>query len=235
MFCKNLTVSGFEPRTSGIGSDHSANWATATAHSRFYVRPANQRIMTKHVCLKTKSSVTILSYKNIWSQLIWLYWTKLYAIMGPIYQLFLILCGWPINFLLAIGSRYTFCFSCLVFAAAASKLQNCFELTHLKGWTKKFSEKENSTVIFSFSRHLLPFIFGLFKQQYQGIFFLQIKGRGVVKYSARSSSTSSNPAEVYLLLLPEKVRNRGQKEAWNVPFIWKKLLQITDVENDPSK
>ena len=127
MLCKNLTVSGFEPRTSGIGSDHSANWATATAHSRFYVRPANQRIMTKRVCLKTKSSVTILSYKNIWSQLIWLYWTKLYAIMGPIYQLFLIRCGWPINFLLAIGSRYAFCFSCLVFAAAAC----CIKITKL--------------------------------------------------------------------------------------------------------
>ena len=25
-------MTGFEPRTSGIGSDHSANWATTTAH-----------------------------------------------------------------------------------------------------------------------------------------------------------------------------------------------------------
>ena len=31
MFYKNLPVSGFEPRTSGIGSNRSANWATTTA------------------------------------------------------------------------------------------------------------------------------------------------------------------------------------------------------------
>ena len=30
MFFKNLPESGFEPRTSGIGSDSSANWATIT-------------------------------------------------------------------------------------------------------------------------------------------------------------------------------------------------------------
>ena len=32
MFYKNLPVSGFEPQTSDIGSDRSANWATTTAH-----------------------------------------------------------------------------------------------------------------------------------------------------------------------------------------------------------
>ena len=31
MVYKNLPVSGFEPRTSGIGSDRSVNWATTTA------------------------------------------------------------------------------------------------------------------------------------------------------------------------------------------------------------
>ena len=31
MICKNLPVSGFEPLTSGIGSDRSANLATTTA------------------------------------------------------------------------------------------------------------------------------------------------------------------------------------------------------------
>ena len=31
MFYKNLAMSGFEPWTSGIGSDRSANWATTTA------------------------------------------------------------------------------------------------------------------------------------------------------------------------------------------------------------
>ena len=31
MFYKNLPVSVFEPRSSGIGSDRSANWATTTA------------------------------------------------------------------------------------------------------------------------------------------------------------------------------------------------------------
>ena len=31
MFHKNLPASGFEPRTSGINSDRSANWATTTA------------------------------------------------------------------------------------------------------------------------------------------------------------------------------------------------------------
>ena len=31
MFYKNLLVSGLEPRTSGFGSDRSANWATTTA------------------------------------------------------------------------------------------------------------------------------------------------------------------------------------------------------------
>ena len=31
MFYKNLPVSGFEPQTSGIRSDRSANWSTTTA------------------------------------------------------------------------------------------------------------------------------------------------------------------------------------------------------------
>ena len=38
MFYKNLPVSGFELRTIGIGSDHSANWATTTA-KLFYLLP----------------------------------------------------------------------------------------------------------------------------------------------------------------------------------------------------
>ena len=29
---KVLPMTGFEPQTSGIGSDHSTNWATTTAH-----------------------------------------------------------------------------------------------------------------------------------------------------------------------------------------------------------
>ena len=30
---KFLPMTGFEPRTSGLGSDRSTNWATTTAHS----------------------------------------------------------------------------------------------------------------------------------------------------------------------------------------------------------
>ena len=36
MFYKNLSVSGFEPRISGIGSDRSAKWATTTALYIFF-------------------------------------------------------------------------------------------------------------------------------------------------------------------------------------------------------
>ena len=30
-------MTGFEPRTSGIGSDRSTNWATTTAHELMFV------------------------------------------------------------------------------------------------------------------------------------------------------------------------------------------------------
>ena len=39
MFFKNLPVSGFKLRTSGIGSDRSANWATTTAQLNYYLWP----------------------------------------------------------------------------------------------------------------------------------------------------------------------------------------------------
>ena len=29
-------MTGFEPQTSGIGSDHSTNWATTTAHLKAF-------------------------------------------------------------------------------------------------------------------------------------------------------------------------------------------------------
>ena len=33
-------MTGFEPRTSGIGSDRSTNWATTTAqHIRYFIQP----------------------------------------------------------------------------------------------------------------------------------------------------------------------------------------------------
>ena len=30
-------MTGLEPQTSGIGSDHSTNWATTTAHKRIFL------------------------------------------------------------------------------------------------------------------------------------------------------------------------------------------------------
>ena len=42
MFCKNLPVSGFEPRTFGIGSDHSVNWATTTAPNLCFLQSTTQ-------------------------------------------------------------------------------------------------------------------------------------------------------------------------------------------------
>ena len=58
MFFKNLPVSGFEPRTSGIRSDSSANWATTTAQNQLNL-PVSQRVKVKFWILvkKTKSSV----------------------------------------------------------------------------------------------------------------------------------------------------------------------------------
>ena len=41
MFNKFLPMTGFEPRTSGIGSDHSTNWATTTA-------PISQQIFVQY-------------------------------------------------------------------------------------------------------------------------------------------------------------------------------------------
>ena len=46
MFFKNLPVSGFEPCTSGIESDSSANWATTTAQSQLNL-PVSQRVKVK--------------------------------------------------------------------------------------------------------------------------------------------------------------------------------------------
>ena len=36
-YFKKLPMTGLEPRTSGVGSDHSTNWATTTAQDSFIV------------------------------------------------------------------------------------------------------------------------------------------------------------------------------------------------------
>ena len=43
MFYENLPMSGFEPRTSGIRGDRSANWATTTAQASKVLRKFFQR------------------------------------------------------------------------------------------------------------------------------------------------------------------------------------------------
>ena len=36
MFYEGIYLTGFEPHTSGVGSDHFVNWVTTTAHKKFY-------------------------------------------------------------------------------------------------------------------------------------------------------------------------------------------------------
>ena len=48
---KFLLMTGFKPRTSGIGSDHSTNWATTTSHTQLYVTPAHGQVILGRIDL----------------------------------------------------------------------------------------------------------------------------------------------------------------------------------------
>ena len=61
---KNLPFNGFEPRTSGFGSNRSANWATATAHEGFVwkTRKVIERLFWKRF---QNSETSCLDYFSI--------------------------------------------------------------------------------------------------------------------------------------------------------------------------
>ena len=50
-FLKSLPMTGFEPRTSGIGSDRSTNWATTTALKRILFALSRLRCWVRKACL----------------------------------------------------------------------------------------------------------------------------------------------------------------------------------------
>ena len=62
-------MTGFEPRTSGIGSNRSTNWATTTAHLKLFYRLQTRRNIygtspDRLITLKTKTNDPFVSIRK---------------------------------------------------------------------------------------------------------------------------------------------------------------------------